>query len=72
MPTSHSARLLQATIIGSGWFLVLPLLNVIAGGSLRETIVYANAGHVRSMARAAPGSRVHSRRRVKRLGRRFH
>lgn len=41
MPSTSHARLVRATVVASAWFLVLTMLNVIAGGSLRGTIFYA-------------------------------
>ena len=37
---SH-ARLLRATVVASAWLLALTMLNVLAGGTVRQTIFFA-------------------------------
>ncbi len=37
---SH-AHLLRATVVASAWLLVLTMLNVMAGGTVRQTIFFA-------------------------------
>lgn len=40
MPTRPKDRLLRVAATAAAWFLVLTLLNIMAGGSLRGTIYY--------------------------------
>ena len=41
MPKPPNARPIRVAAIAAAWFLVLTILNVLAGGSLRGTIFYA-------------------------------
>jgi hypothetical protein len=41
MPSPYQARPIQVAAIAAAWFLILTLLNITAGGSLRATTLYA-------------------------------